>query len=174
MGGSSPRRPKTQANGDLNLPWRCRLLRANADRGHHAVAHASFASISLGRPSRRLADRKAIGRATNQASMHAPTRAEATPSGIFFAPSAGATCEHRACRRRWIPAKKKTWGDQARESVAVQGPIDHRRSTISFELSCAKQSGTPTPRKRLDHRRARWIGRRDQSEGAPVGARSSR
>src|SRR5436189_6183116 len=41
------------------------------------------------------------------------------------------------------------WGDHARERVAAQAArLIVARSTTSFELSCAKQSGTPTPAKK--------------------------
>src|SRR5438132_13728458 len=73
-----------------------------------------------------------------------------------------------------FPAKKKTWGDHARESVAAQAArLIVARSTTSFELSCAKQNGTPAPAKKtwlnsagsIDRTAARSVG-----EGAPVGA----
>src|SRR6266852_3960163 len=66
------------------------------------------------------------------------------------------------------------WGDQARERVAAQAArLIVTRSTTSFELSCAKQSGTPTPAKKTwltaagstDRTAASSVG-----EGAPVGA----
>src|SRR5258707_4999636 len=66
------------------------------------------------------------------------------------------------------------WGDHARESVAAQAArLIAARSTASFEFSCAKQNGTPTPAKKTwltsagstDRTAARSVG-----EGAPVGA----
>src|SRR5207247_10147597 len=65
------------------------------------------------------------------------------------------------------------WGDHARESVAAQAArFIAARSTTSFEFSCAKQNGTPTPAKKTwltsagstDRTAARSVG-----EGAPVG-----
>jgi hypothetical protein len=41
------------------------------------------------------------------------------------------------------------WGDHAHESVAAQADrLIAARSTASFDFSCAKQSGTPTPAKK--------------------------
>src|SRR5207247_7561058 len=66
------------------------------------------------------------------------------------------------------------WGDHARERVTAQAArLIVARSTTSFELSCAKQSGTPTPAKKTwltaagstDRTAASSVG-----EGAPVGA----
>src|SRR5258708_2703122 len=66
------------------------------------------------------------------------------------------------------------WGDHARASVAAQAArLIAARSTASFEFSCAKQNGTPTPAKKTwltsagstDRTAARSVG-----EGAPVGA----
>src|SRR5215472_16250289 len=66
------------------------------------------------------------------------------------------------------------WGDHAPESVAAQADrLIVARSTASFDFSCAKQSGTPTPAKKtwltwagsMDRTAARSVG-----EGAPVGA----
>src|SRR5437588_11664906 len=66
------------------------------------------------------------------------------------------------------------WGDHARESVAAQADrLIAARSTASFDFSCAKQSGTPTPAKKtwltsadsMDRTAASSVG-----EGAPVGA----
>src|SRR5215472_4939780 len=66
------------------------------------------------------------------------------------------------------------WGDHARESVAAQAARSiAARSTTSFEVSCAKQNGTPAPAKKT------WFtsaGSTDSTaassagEGAPVGA----
>src|ERR1700746_2244851 len=64
------------------------------------------------------------------------------------------------------------WGDHARESVAAQAArFIAARSTTSFEVSCAKQNGTPTPAKKTwltaagstDRTAASSVG-----EGAPV------
>src|SRR5437868_11430577 len=66
------------------------------------------------------------------------------------------------------------WGDHARDSVAAQAArLIVARSTTSFELSCAKQNGTPTPAKKtwltsagpMDRTAARSV-----AEGAPLGA----
>src|SRR5215510_7150561 len=66
------------------------------------------------------------------------------------------------------------WEDHARESVAAQADrLIAARSTASFDFSCAKQSGTPTPAKKtwltsagsMERTAARSVG-----EGAPVGA----
>src|ERR1051326_9575848 len=66
------------------------------------------------------------------------------------------------------------WGDHARESVGAHAArLVGGRSTASFEFSCAKQNGTPTPAKKTwltsagstDRTAARSVG-----EGAPVGA----
>src|ERR1700741_4985364 len=66
------------------------------------------------------------------------------------------------------------WGDHARESVAAHAArFIAARSTTSFEVSCAKQNGTPAPAKKT------WFtsaGSTDSTaassagEGAPVGA----
>src|SRR5438067_13801610 len=66
------------------------------------------------------------------------------------------------------------WGDHARESVAAQADrLIAARSTASFDLTCAKQNGTPAPAKKtwltsagsMDRTAARSV-----EEGAPVGA----
>src|SRR5437879_7633530 len=82
----------------------------------------------------------------------APTRAaQALPvAGSSSTPSAGAHMRAWSLApSRRFPAKKKTWGDHARESVAAQAVrLIAARSTTSFEFSCAKQNGTPTPAKK--------------------------
>src|SRR2546429_5963732 len=59
------------------------------------------------------------------------------------------------------------WGDHARERVAAQAArLIVARSTTSFELSCAKQSGTPTPAKKT------WLtaaGSTDRTAASSVG-----
>src|SRR5262245_5565710 len=66
------------------------------------------------------------------------------------------------------------WGDHARESVAAQADrLIAARWTASFDFSCAKQSGTPTPEKKTWLASAGSTDRtaaRSGGEGAPVGA----
>src|ERR1041385_2011384 len=81
-----------------------------------------------------------------------PTRAaHAAPvAGSSSMPSAGAHMRaYSLPPSRRSPAKKKMWGDHARESVAAQAArFIAARSTTSFEVSCAKQNGTPAPAKK--------------------------